>query len=209
MKTKLMIAVACLAGATMAQADLFDLGAIGTSYFRSYDFGQLNGTSLNGQTVSFDLNFNNSVHLFSRTESSFLIGVGFQTNGSNSGFGMGSGYILDALGNPMCAMRPLGSARNDTGLFFVALFPLWADETGLLATDITRPLDFYGVHFELILPDNDLRILSGELVLSTVDFTQNGTRTQGFRIGPHVPDSGSTIFLLAGAIIPLLRKARQ
>jgi hypothetical protein len=35
----------------------------------------------------------------------------------------------------------------------LGLFPYFVDDTGLLASNITTPLDFYGVHFDMVFPD--------------------------------------------------------
>jgi len=75
---------------------------------------------------------------------------------------------------------------------------------------LTAPLDFYGAHFDLILPDNsNVSVTSGSLtLLATHDVVINGNRPVPFRIGPHVPESGNTISLFALALIGLFAISR-
>lgn len=200
-----LIAAVLMACAGTVQATPFDIGPNGTSYSRSFSFGQFNGTQMEGQTLSFDINFNNNVHLFRHTDSAFSVSLAFQTNGTdNTGFILGRGCLLDALGDQMCGLRTLGSARSDAAVW-VGLYPLFDDVTGI-ALDIARPLDFYGVHIELTLPDTGLIITDGGLSFLAQDFRQNGNRSNPFRIGParNVPDSGSTMLLLCLGILPLV-----
>jgi len=62
----------------------------------------------------------------------------------------------------------------------------------------------------LILPDNsNVSVTSGSLMLlATHDVVINGNRPVPFRIGPHVPESGSTISLFALALIGLFAISR-
>lgn len=202
---KTLIAVIMLACGS-ARATTFDIGPNGSDYTRRFDFGQLNGTGLNGQTVSFDLNFNNNVHLFKGTIPDFLFSFSFQTNGAdNTGFATGSGYVLDSLGDRMCGTRPLASARTDDGRLFIGLFPLFDDSgNGFLATDITRPVDIYGLHLDLILPDTGLTITGGGLAFFAEDDFGYRAEGFGFRVGPHIPETGSTALLLTVGIAALL-----
>jgi len=202
MRKEIAVLLGLVAFATKLHATDIDLGAPGSYFDRSYTLDALNGTTLDGQTVTINLVFNNSIHLFANTFPDFDIGLQFQTNDPNIvGFITGTGTILDINGNPMCALRPLASGYDETGGMGVGLFPLFSDKNGTLATDITRPLDFYGARFNLTLPHNsDFSITEGGLTLTAVNFRF----FDPFRIGPHVPHSGSTITLFALALIGLL-----
>src|SRR5882762_8100060 len=205
MRKEISVLLGLVAFATKLNATDIDLGAPGSYFNRTYDFTQLNAAPLNGQTVSVDLRFNNSAHLFPCVYPNFAyeIGFTFQTDGQGLvGFTFGRGTILDASGNPIFALQILGSASSDDdGRMSVGLFPL---------DTLTAPLDFYGAHFDLILPDNsNVSVTCGSLtLLATHDVVINGNRPVPFRIGPHVPESGNTISLFALALIGLFAISR-
>ncbi len=209
MKTQILIA-ALITGAASANATFFDLGPNGTYYEQIYNLSVLNGTQLNGQTVSVDLNFGVSIYLFGNTLPTFGILINFQTNDPTyPGFVIGGGFLLDDFGNPVCGTRVLGSADGSDGTSEIGLFPLLNND-GNLATDFVRPDDFYGVHFDLTLPKNSaFSITSGSFYLFADDVTHNGNRSGPFRIGPHVPENGTTLSLLFLGIIALMGAKRR
>jgi hypothetical protein len=156
---------------------------------------------LQGQTLSFNLAFSDSVTLLpGRYASDFDLGVVFQSNRHGFvGFATGTGYLVDAAGNPLCDPRPLGSASSGAGWMSVGLFPFFIDKNGTVDPSLSTPLTFYGAHFNITLPDSPYSITGGE-----VDFFAQQTRyANGFRIGPHVPEEGSTLSLLGFAVIAL------
>ena len=72
------------------------------------------------------------------------------------------------------------------------IFPL-LNENGLPRADGSA-LDFYGAHFEFVLPNAP----GFEILGAQFDLFANGTDGHDyFAIGPHVPDGGSTFALLA------------
>jgi len=174
-------------------------------------FDGLNGTHLNGQSLSVDFSFSNDefARIFSVTSPTFLASIKLQTNGSGLvGFLDGTGYLIDADGNAIPGYGITGSASGDSGWMGISLFPLVKDDHGTPNTDLLRPFDFYGVHYDLIFPDvDDLYVTDGEFSLIDPD-------GHLFGIGPGVqrnivPDSGNTLFLLGiGIVLTLGFRAR-
>jgi len=167
----------------------------------------LNGTTLQGQTLSLDFQFLNGkfVRLFSITSDSFLTLLRLQTNGSGTvGFLDGTGYLIDQQGNPLQQPQQLGSASGDNGSIAAGLFPL-------LPGELQRPLDFFGIHLDLTFPVNPfVSITGGELALKS---DVHGP----FGIGPGiprdiVPEADNTFFLLGlgllGTVVARWRLAR-
>jgi hypothetical protein len=175
-------------------------------------FDALNGTPLGGQNLSVDFSFSNNefARIFTVTSTSFEALIKLQTNGSGLvGFLGGTGYLIDANGNAIPGSGITGSASGD-GWMAIGLFPLLKDEDGNPNTDLLRPFDFYGVHYDLIFPDVDdpsIHVTGGEFWLSD----SGGV----FGIGPGlprniVPDSGSTLLLLGmGAAATICFRARR
>jgi hypothetical protein len=194
----------CLA--PLAHAIPVDVGTPGT-YFekRGLVLPAFNGTRLQGQTLSFDLVFSDSVTILSgQYDWQFDMGVSFAADAQNLvvGFATGTGYITDAVGNPLCAVRSLAGyayyGQNDAG-FGVGLNPFYIDENGTVDPSLSTPLTFYGAHFNITLPDSPYSVTS-----ASVDFFAQQTRdANGFRIGPHVPDIGATITLFCMALAAL------
>lgn len=194
MKTKLIALSLLLASRLLGTT--IDLGPNGSTYYRTYDFNDLNGITFNGQTISIDLTFSTQVHLFANTYPNFLISVAFLTNGGES-FITGTGYVTDINGNPMIGTGSILGSANTTNLMWVGLFPIYYG--------LERPADIYGAHFDLTLPDlNGSVITAGGIELFDSDFILNGHRVAPFRIGPHIPESGGTVFLLLIGLAPLI-----
>src|SRR6184192_24302 len=136
-------------------------------------FSDLNDLPLSGQTLSLDLVFsgNSFVRLFKSTNSTFLLlpmldvfGAGTINNPT------GSGYLFDQAGNPISSVTSFGgSVTADSGgeAFRLALggfFPLLADETGRPAEDVPFPLDIYGAHLDITMPNGSaFDVTGGEL----------------------------------------------
>jgi hypothetical protein len=164
-------------------------------------FNGLNGTPLVGSvSISVDFLFTNNefVRLFTATQPLFDASIDIQTNGSGLlGFLSGTGHLIDAHGNAIPGFDITGSASGDDASLSIALFPLLKDKNGTPNDQLQRPLDFSGVHFDFTFPNNpSVTVTGGEFELAG-----NGTFTP-FGIGPGipadiVPDSGSTIDLLA------------
>ena len=192
-----LLIVACSAArATQISVNLGPAPQI-TSHVQAA-FSNLNGTHLQGQTLSLDFSFANNEfgRLFSVTSPSFEVMITLQTNGSGLvGFLDGTGYLLDRNGNEMGTAEGLGSASGNDGSMSAGLFPL-------LSGQFTAPLDFFGMHTDLVLPHNSLAtITGGEFQLVTPRAVPNDV----FGIGPGVPqnivpDSGTTSALLSVAL---------
>jgi hypothetical protein len=83
----------------------------------------------------------------------------------------------------------------------ISLFPLVKDENGTPNTDLLRPFDIYGIHYDLIFPDVD----DPSIYVTGGMFSLIDPGGHVFGVGPGVqrnivPDSGSTVFLLGMGI---------
>lgn len=196
-----VIALTILASSQAVQgvAIQINVGAPGT---RSSDtiipFSDLNGTALLGQSLSADFRFANSefVRLFTVT-TAFSVSMTLQTSSSSFvGFLHGTkaqplqGFLTDSLGSALEPPQTLGSASSDDGSMTVGLFP-----------QVNRPIDFYGVHYDLIFPTNPAVVTGGEFRLLS--------DTGPFGLGPGlptdiVPDTGSTAILLGLGFVAII-----
>jgi hypothetical protein len=161
-------------------------------------FNDLNGALLHGQTLSLDFFFLNQkfVRLFSITNSLFDAQITLHTSGwGQVGFLSGTGFLIDKHGDPLAAPQDLGSASGG-GSMAAGLFPLFG-------TGLHRPLDFFGVHLDLILPDNPL------VAITSSGFSLSSDSDAPFGVGPGVPrdivpDEGSTVLFLSLALLALI-----
>jgi hypothetical protein len=181
-------------GRLQAGAIPIDLGKTGLSFDRAVSFNNLNGTSLLGQTLSLDFSFTKSE--FARL---FTVTMGFdatltlQTSGGPVGFIDGTGYLFDAVGKAIHTPQILGSASSSSGDLIVGLLP---------PSDLPRPSDFFGVHFDLTFPVNpSVEVTGGQFRLAT----DSGP----FGIGPGipadiVPEIGGTLLLLGIGLAALI-----
>src|SRR5438552_9617489 len=166
-------------------------------------FSDLNDLPLSGQTLSLDLVFsgNSFVRLFKSTNSTFLlmpmldvVGAGTINNPT------GSGYLFDEAGNPISSVTSFGgSVTTGPGgeafrLSLAGFFPFLADQTG------NFPLDIYGAHLDITLPNGPgFDVTGGEFGL----FPNASDRWHNqFQIG-DVPDSGSTLLMILTAVVLL------
>jgi hypothetical protein len=193
-----------LSGATAAATDInFDIGAsTGVKTAVSAPFAALSGTSLQGQTLSINLVFGPGQfgRLFTVSDSSLTAGLTLNTNAAGlAGFLDGTGYLFDQQMNPLEAPQQLGSASNGSGLMFASLFPLQS-------SGLTPPLDFFGIHFDLTLPNNPSISISAN---SSFDlFFSDNNPSARFGIGPGipqniVPETGNCIYLFGLALTGL------
>ena len=189
---------------TYATTIAIDLGPPGrVTGEKIISFNDLNDIQFSGQTLSLDLVFsgNSFVRLFKSTNSAFLLlpmldvfGAGTINNPT------GSGYLFDEAGNPISSVTSFGgSVTTDPGgeafrLCLGGFFPFLADQTG------SFPLDIYGAHLDITLPNGSgFDVTGGELGL----FPNASDRWNNqFQIG-DVPDSGSTLLLILTAIVLL------
>lgn len=194
---KTVLAILAAAAATLfcaspakAITETIALGPGGTYVVKAYDLTALDGDNLAGQTISLDLLFDNSVHVFSNT-ANFALAIFLKTNSTGPlGFTTGTGYILDQFGLQASPTSALSSTYSDDGQIGV-----------FLSSDIARPFDFYGAHFDWTLPNYpSVSITSGIFDLQSTLLPSS----PGFRIGPHVPDSGATALLLLVGLVPLV-----
>jgi hypothetical protein len=209
----------CLSSAAFAiPVGYADLGP--SRLVKSGDYAQaavtpmgLDGTSLDGQTISFEVDFSggNFVRAFTVT-TQLEIAMRLPLDGNvpippnNNGQLAGSGYFVDAAGNSIGTPTPL------IAIFESAVFPFKATDVvilGSLSGNTQRPLDLYGFHFDFSLS------LTGATIEETgpyassesVEVFANGgkPRNRVFGIGPNspanfVPETGSSFQLAVIAL---------
>lgn len=166
-------------------------------------FSDLNGTLVNGSSLSLDFSFTNNefVRLFSNTTTSFEVGLTLLTDaGTDPGVVVnGTAYLVDQNGNALPGSGITGRSSSSNGSSSIGLFPLLPPNSSL-----TFPLDFYGVHFNFTLPNDPLvNVTGGDLT-----FFGAGPNSQ-FAVGPQVPDTGSTWLLFLIGTSGLLAAARM
>jgi VPDSG-CTERM motif len=177
---------------------------LGPSNNRIYDqlivpFSQGIAT-LNGQTLSIDFTFvgDSFVHLYGSTSSTFSVQPMLELHGTGTIMDVvGSAYTFDSLHQQNSPLWSFGggsvTADNETfnfGLGYV--FPLLNPDG--TPRDGVGAFDFYGAHFDFVLPDApDFDVLGAQFGL----FANGTKRHDYFAVWPHVPDSGSTLALLA------------
>jgi len=208
---RLLVVVAMLAlvgpGELRAATIEIDLGAPGIyAQVGPIYFPDLNGTPVNGSSISLNFFFTNNefVRLFSNTSPLFEVGLSLLTNaGTFPGFvTAGSGYLIAQNGSAIPGFGIVGRSDGSDGSTNIGLFPLLADANGTPNPSLTFPLDFYGVHFDFTLPnDPSVIVIGGNFAL----FGQNSQ----FAIGPPVPDTGSTWLLLLVGTSGLLARAKM
>ena len=166
-------------------------------------FDALDGIALQGQTLSLDFRFSHGefVRLFTITNNPLFVGLlTLQTNSPVTLDPLkfaGTGFLVDQHGNPLQSPQQLGIASED-GLLGAGLFPL-------LPGDLQRPLDFFGIHFDLTLPLDQFVSITGE------QFSLMSEPNRPFGVGPGLPldivpdQGGSTMLLLSIGLLGLVR----
>ena len=88
----------------------------------------------------------------------------------------------------------------------LGFFPYFVDDTGLLASNITTPLDFYGVHFDVVFPDVPSVEITGSQFRMAANGGVFGVGPGGLPkdIVPSVSDAGNTLILLSISSLCLL-----
>ena len=188
----------------MATSSEVDLGNPGTlSAHRTFSFDQLNNIQFVGQSLSLDFTFTNNefVRLFTITSPLFSAQIDLQTSGIGQlGILQGTGHLVDINAQPIPGFGVTGNASGD-GSLIIGLFPLLKDQNGTPDTSLARPLDFFSIHFDLILPN----IQNPSIHVTGGDFGLFSDADRPFGIGPGlpldiVPDSGGTLVLLSMAL---------
>ncbi len=187
------------ADATPIEVDLGPSHTV-TSQTPPSPFDGLNGTILDGQSVSVDFSFANDafVRVFTVTSPDFRASIRLQTNSLGfAGFLDGTGYLIDINGNAIPGYGITGSASGSDGSMAISLFPLLKDDDGTPNDDLLRPFDFYGVHYDLTFPD----VNDDAIFITTGEFWLSDPSGGVFGVGPGVPrnvvpESGTTVILL-------------
>lgn len=165
-------------------------------------------SSVDGQMLSLDFAFNDhhSIHLFPGTSRIFDVGAVIQVfhNGPMQYVGPFEAWTVDANGNRNSAIvtnTTIGTGTSD-GVFNYLLGGLFPVLGGPSA-----PFDIYGLHIDLTLPDLGYPVLGGEFILAPNGWNAQSNR---FAVGPiGVPESGSTLMLLAGAVAVVIFLRRR
>ena len=162
---------------------------------RRISFGDLNGVKLEGQTLSLDFTFARGEFL-NAIDPNFDFLVILHTDATGTlNEPTSTAWIFDKNNRPLQSPFSLGggSVTGNPG-------ELLRIGTGLFPPTL---IDFYGAHFDLTLPNAPLAQITGSEVL----FAPNGGLGR-FEIGPHIPDSMSTVWLAVPmAFLLLYRKA--
>jgi hypothetical protein len=189
---------------TYATTIPIDLGPPGrVTGEKIFSFNDLNDLQFGGQMLSLDLVFSSDgfVRLFKSTSPTFLLLPMLDVFGGGTiNNPTGSGYLFDKAGHPISSVTSFGgSVTTDPGgeafrLSLAGFFPLLAGQTG------SFPLDIYGAHLDITLPNSSgFDVTGGELGL----FPNAPDRLHNqFQLG-DVPDSGCTLLLGLIAIMLL------
>ena len=153
---------------------------------------------LTGQSLTLDFVFSQFVHINPHNSPSFdllpsLLVSGIGTIPVNAL--SGTGHLFDQMGHPIPASFSIGTGTISSDLtpFLMgpSLFPLMANPI--------FPLDIYGAHLELNLPDApEFQIVGAELRIDP-----NSRLPNAFVIG-DVPESGNSGIMFGLIALPLL-----
>ncbi len=157
---------------------------------------------LTGQSLTLDFIFNHFMRIFNPHDSTLfdllpsLLVSGIGTIPVHSL--TGTGYLFDQMGNPIPAVVSIGSGITTSTLTPFLMGP------GFFPLDVANPifpLDIYGAHLELSLPDvPQFAVVDAELRIAP-----NGSEPSlnTFVIG-DVPESGSSAAMFGLIALPLL-----
>jgi hypothetical protein len=176
-------------------------------------FSKLYGTPLAGQALSLQLNFadENFIRIFSQTlftpgsgGNFFFIDLELKDNtGGYFPVSVIDGYMLDKNGNPIMPSSQLFDTGGGPGNTQIYIIP---------GGDLDTPTDFYGVDFEVQLPNTP----SVELTDADFIVEVTGSRLANFGIGPNLPTNlvpeiacTAILLLISGIPIVVLRRLRR
>ena len=149
-------------------------------------------------SLDFTFTHHEFVRLFSITSDPFAILLKLKTNAPGMvDFLSGTGFLVDQNGNPLEAPMDLGSASRNDGSLAAGLYPL-------LPGDLQRPLDFFGIHFDLTLP------FAPSVSITSEQFRLRSDVDGPFGVGPgvprdiFVPDTADPIYLFGIGLAGLL-----
>lgn len=180
------------------------------SIMLSQSFADLDGTALGGQSLSLDLLFTGDefIRIFSaspRTALGIEVGLTFYTDAGHfvGFFGPSAGYLIDANGAEFAA-GAVGRCAGSDGSLGAGLFPGTLDGSSWSDDLAGRPYDFYGVHYDLVLP-NDPNV---QITAATFDVDMASVTPPILGVGPGipadiVPDAGSTLVFMGLALAGL------
>jgi hypothetical protein len=182
--------------ATSSKINLENRGTL--RVHRAFSFDELTAYSLwiNLCRLTSTLPNNEFIRVFSTTSPLFSAEIDLHTSGGGDpAFLHGTCYLVDSNGQPSPGFEITGSS-SAADLFSMGLFPLLQDQNGTPNRNLSRPLDFFRIHFDLTLSD-----LQDPLIqITTSDLGLISEPNPPFGIGPNlpadsVPDAGSTLIL--------------
>ena len=100
-----------LALAATAHGTLIDVNAPGFTFTRAAGFAPLNGMQCNGQSLSADLVFSNSV-IVPQGVSRFEVGFELHTGTPFPGFILGTGFVLGSRSQPAILTAPMAARAS-------------------------------------------------------------------------------------------------
>jgi len=176
-------------------------GIIQPGYFDIYSSG-LNGTVLNGQSLSLDLMIANDVlaRVFMLDPDRFCVLLMVYTNApSFPGFtGESTGFMLDDSGRQIGALQTAGRGDSSNGGVYMGL-------VSFTAADFNHEsvVDLSGAHFDTSLPGTGYTIIN-----AAMRFSFNGPSQMEFGTPAQLPESSSLslLFIACGAILIAKRR---
>lgn len=165
-------------------------------------------TSITGQTLSLDFRFNNNefVSLYPSTSRVFDVAAVLQVfhQGPMQFVGPFQVWTVDANGNPNSPIETntaigTGIANGTFNYSLGGLFPVIGGPQ--------TQFKFYGLDVRLTLPDLGYPVVGPGLFIMSPDGGNPNRNKLG--IGPTVPDTGSTLAMLAGAVATLIGLRRR
>jgi hypothetical protein len=181
-----------------------NLGAPRISDYEKFDFLDLNGIPLMGQTLSLDFTFANNGFVASAPGTpQMTVGLVVQTNNTDLSqvlqfvFNLGSGYLVDIDGNALTPATTFTSGGAGLQAPGIGLF-----EVGF---GVSGQLNIYGVHLDIPIP-NEPSYQFGPGIPSP--FGPGSYLTFSDFVGgvgydmvpPPVSDTGSTVMLLGAGL---------
>jgi len=202
MKRTVLILIILSSAATLDATTIsIDLGTPRRVTGTEFDFPGSGAPTihLTGQSLTLDFVFNHFVRIFDPHDSpafGLLPALLVSGIGTIPVHGLtGTGYLFDQMGNPIPAAISIGSGTTSSTLTPFLMGPSFFP---LQAANPVFPLDIYGAHLELNLPDvPQFTVVGAELRIDP-----NGRDT--FVIGHLLPESGSSAAIFGLIALPLL-----
>ena len=166
-----------------AQPIMVNLGKQGLiSETGKIEFTELNGKQLKEiGSIGFRFDDDSFIRAYSHTSSDFYVVLLLRTSSEGNLKLLGkSGYLIDSEGAQIPGHGIVGTAYSTVGSVAIALFPLVKKKDGALNERLARPVDFYGVHFDLAFEETSSIVINSAVLLLNAGRTVIG-------VGPGIP----------------------